>query len=159
MGTFVFTHPLIFMLIVALGGSSYEVKAAQSCHELNGTDCSSCIHKADHCYWCPNATSGDCLKWDWADYPSCKGNRYFYGQCNLNGVGIIIIFSVGVFLLLVAIASCCICCGCCYMRHRRRRVVRPVTIITDDMHERQRLFQARDEIRHKYGVDTNDSTV
>ena len=157
MGTFVFTHPLIFMLVVVLAGSSYEVKAAQSCNELKDTNCSSCINKGDHCYWCP--TSGECSEWDWPDYPSCKGNGYFYGQCNLSGVGIIVIFSIGVFLL-VAIASCCICCCCCYMRHRRRRVVRPVRIITDDMRERQRLFQRRNEIRHRYdGLDTNDSTV
>ena len=146
------THPLIYVLIVVLGGSLYEVKAAQSCNELNNTNCTSCIEEGDRCYWCP--ATGECSEWDWPDYPSCKGNRYFYGQCNLNGVGIIIVFSVGVFLLLVAIASCCICCCCCYTRHRRRRVT------TDDMHERQRLFQARrDEIRHKYGLDTNDSTV
>ena len=147
MDNFVVTRPLMLLIIVVtLIGSLYEVKAAQSCNASNIT-CSSCIEKGNHCYWCPTARR--CFEWNWADHPHCKGNgRYFYGQCNLNGVGIIILFSVGVFLLLAAIVSCCVCCGCCYMRHRRRRYYRPVTITTDDMHERQRLFQARrDEIR------------
>ena len=146
MDNFIVTRPLMSLLIVvALIGSLYEVKAAQPCNASN-TTCSSCIEKGSHCYWCP--TTRDCFEWNWAEHPHCKNNRYFYGQCNLNGVGIIIIFSVGVFLLLAAIVSCFVCCGCCYMRHRRRRYYRPVTITTDDMHERQRLFQARtDEIR------------
>lgn len=150
---------VVTLIIVALSCSLYEVKAAQQCNELDGMDCASCIDKGDDCYWC--RATRKCLSWNWADYPDCKGNTYFYGQCNLNGVGIIIVFSVGVFLLLAAIVSCCVCCCCCYRRHRRRRYYRPVTITTaDDMHERQRLFQARrDEIRHKYGLDTNDSTV
>ena len=157
MANFVVTRPLL-IIVVALIVSLCEVKAARPCYELNATNCSSCIEKGDHCYWCP--ATRECVEWSWADYPDCKDNRYFYGQCNLNGVGIIILFSVGVFLLLAAIVSCCVCCCCCYMRYRRRRHYRPVTITTDDMHERQRLFQARrDEIRHKYGLDTNDSSV
>ena len=145
------------MITVVLTGSLYEAKAVQPCGELNGTNCSSCIEKGNDegndCYWCP--ATGQCLEWNWAKYPGCSGDRYFYGQCNLNGVGIIILFSVGIFLLVVVIVSCCICCCCCYIRRRRR--MRMYIVTTD---ERQRLFQARrDEIRHKYGLDTNDSTV
>ena len=147
------------LVLVILAGCNYDV-AAQACIDLNHTNCTTCIEKGDDCYWCP--ATAQCLKWDWARYPDCKRSEYFYGQCGLSGVGIAIIFWIGVFLLIVAIVACCVCCCCCCIWRRRRRRGRyePITRVTNDQQDQQRLFQARrDEIRHKYGLDTNDSTV
>lgn len=146
---------LTVIIVISLSG----VTRADECSNLSDTSCTKCVSNGNNCYWCPD--SSQCLKWNWRKYPECKGNGYFYGQCNLNGVGIIILFSFGLFLLLVAIVIACTCCWCCYMRHRRRREYVPLVYTErNSMQERQRQFQARrDEIRHKYGLDTNDSTV
>lgn len=166
-----------FATLILLIVSLYEVRSTSStrCSDLSNTKCSQCV-KVDHCYWCPpdgSSYSGRCSHWDWGDYPNCKGNRYYYGQCNLNGVSIIIFMSLGVFLLLVVLVCCFVCCCYYFVKYqRRRRGRRNYTIITEtqgsdvpvnDMYERQRLFQAerKDEVRHKYGLDTatNDSIV
>ena len=151
------------LVLVILAEYSYEV-AAQACIDLDHTNCTTCIKKGDDCYWCP--ATAQCLKWDWARYPDCKGSEYFYGQCGLSGVGIIVLFSIGVFLLIVAIVACCVCCCCCssccciIWRRRRRGSYEPIRRVREDPQDQQRLFQARrEEIRHKYGLDTNDSTV
>jgi len=145
-----------FVVTVLILSSLYEVSIADNCTYFNDTNCSSCTEKGDNCYWCPNTK--ECLDWNWGHLPNCKGHRYFYGQCDLNGVGIIILFTVGVFLLLIGVVFCCICCCCCCKRRRRRKEYNLLT--PGDTHERQRRFQARrDEIRHKYGLDNNDATV
>lgn len=160
MDAFSVTIPNVIILIAVLVISVYEVKA-EKCTDLNGTNCTSCTERGDKCYWCPD--TDECLKWKWGKYPKCKGNRsrYFYGQCDLNGVGFVIVFSVALFLLLVIIVSCCVCC-CCYCMKRRKR--RGYHVVPAESSERtamrHRQFQARrNEIRHKYGLDTNDSTV
>ena len=150
--------------VIILAGCYYEVNVAatsQGCHEYSNTNCSRCVEKGreghgdgGHCYWCPS--SGECAKWDWADFPSCEGSKYYYRQCDVNGVGFIIIFSVGVFLILVAIVLCCVCCCCCVMRRRRRRDrYERIRHVTEDPRDRQRYCQARrNEIRQQYGLDT-----
>ena len=155
MNVFVVTILVAILVVRSVNG------AELSCSNFTNTKCAECV-KIDDCYWCMH--SQECSKWKWGDYPNCKGNEYFIGQCELNGVGIIIVFSFGVFLILVVVTACCICCCCLYIRRRRRREY--VVLNTyerngrRDMQERQRQFQARrDEIRHKYGLDTDDSTV
>lgn len=125
----------------------------------SNSNCSLCTKEGDNCYWCPS--TGQCLEWDWGSRPQCSGNKYFYGQCQLNGVAIIIMFSVGLFLLLVILVCCCVTCFCCCMKYRRRRR-REYSLLTEGSErrnvERQRQFQARrDEIRHKYGLDARDN--
>jgi len=156
---------LLLLLMVNL----YEVRS-DSCDDFSNTNCSWCVNKGHHCYWCPSNDSGQCIHWERGDYANCTG--YFYGQCVLNGVAITIIVSIAVFLLLFALVICCCFCFIKYRRRRRRR--KNYALITEtersdvpvyDMYQRQRQFQAArtDEILHKYGVDTaartNDSTV
>ena len=149
--------------VIILAGCYYEVAAtSQKCNVYSNTNCSSCVQKSrdgGHCYWCPSSgnktTSGKCAKWDWADLPSCEGSKYYYRQCDVNGVAFIIIFSVGVFLILVAIVLCCVCCCCCVMRRRRRDRYERIRHVTEDPRDRQRYCQARrNEIRQQYGLDT-----
>ena len=146
------------LLLVILAGYYYEV-ATLECNRLSNTSCSTCVEKGeDHCYWCPD--TGGCAKWDWGDLPSCKGSKYYYGQCNLNGAGFIGIVSVGVFLILVLIVvffvcCCCCCLGCCRCRRSRRSNYERIRHVTEDPRDRQRYCHARrDEIRFQYG-DTN----
>ena len=152
----------IAIVTVVLLVSVYEVKG-ESCGEFLNTNCSWCVDKGNDCYWCPD--TGLCAEWDISKTPNCKRSKYFYKQCNLNGAGFIVVFSIALFLLVVAIVSCCICGCCCYFRRRRRtRYVTLTNIEQSRRNERtdmrHRQFQARrDEIRHKYGLDTNDSTV
>ena len=156
MGTFTVTIVTLVLVI-----SVYKVKAG--CDDFKNTNCSSCVKKGGDCYWCPD--TGKCGQWDTTKTPDCKGSEYFYKQCNLNGAAFIVLLSFGLLLLLGVIVSCCIFCCCCYMKRRRRRqYVSLVNIEQNRTNERtdirNRQLQARrDEIRHKYGLDTNDSTV
>ena len=151
MGTFVVT--IVTLLLVV---SVYRVKAG-SCDDFKHTNCSSCVKKGGDCYWCPD--TGECGQWDLNKTPDCKRSKYFYKQCNLNGAAFIVLFSSAAFiLLLVVILSCCIFCCCCLRRRRRRQYVSLAIIERTDMRNRP-LRARRDEIRHKYGLDTNDSTV
>ena len=157
MGTFAVT-----IVTLVLVGSVHVAKAG-SCEDSNSTNCSSCVEQGRNCYWCPDTAT--CGEWDWSNSPDCKGNTYFYRQCSLNGVGFIIVFSFAIFLLLLVIVSCCIFCCCYYMRRRRRSQYVSLTNIEPNRNYertdmRHRQFHARrDEVRYKYGIDTNDSTV
>ena len=135
------------LLLVILAGYYYEV-ATLECNRLSNTSCTICVEKGeDHCYWCHD--TGECAKWDWGDLPSCKGSKYYYGQCNLNGAGFISIVSVGVFLILVLIVVFFVCCYCYIKRRSNYERIRHVT---EDPRDRQRYCHARrDEIRFQYG--------
>lgn len=154
-----------FTITIAVLGSLvvsvHEVKAARPCFNFNGTNCASCTEKGDNCYWCPD--TDECLEWNWGNYPSCKGNGYFYGQCDLNGVDFIIIFSVALFLLLVIIVICCVCCCCCYVKCRRRSEYVELTHYErNDMRHRRvqaRQDARRNEIPRNYGPHTDDGNV
>ena len=162
MGAFVVTTTLIAVWLISV----YNLNAEAYCSNYSGTNCSTCINKGDDCYWCPATV--ECLEWNWGSL-KCKGNGYFYGQCDMNGVGFIIVFSFAIFLLLFILICCCICCCCCYLKRRKRReyvqLTTPLIIRNErngrsDMRHRQ--FHARpDEIRRKYGLEANanDSTV
>jgi len=156
MGCFVL---LLLILVVSL----CEVRSDKGCHEFNNTGCSQCVDKGHNCYWCHS--SGQCIHWDWADYPNCK--EYYYGQCDLSGVVIIILVSVVVFLLLFALVCCCICCCYCFIKYRkRRRRRRNYTLITEttersnvpvnDTPQQERQAARSDE---DTATRTNDSTV
>ena len=137
----------------------------------NSTSCPSCVEKGKDCYWCPQ--TGKCTAWDWSNYPDCKGHKYYYKQCDLTGLDLIMVFSVALFLLVVAIVSCCICicccCCCCKGRDRRRGyelVPRTERESEDGRNERNDTVQharvhvtRRIEIHRNYGATTNDSTA
>ena len=143
-----------FLWLVAL---NLFLVAAKDCTLYNGTDCSNCTEKED-CYWCES--SKECADWKWGDIPNCKGQNYYFRQCDVNGLSFILIFSLALLLILVTIVCCCVCCCYCYIRRKRRREYTLLESRRASFQERQRQFQARrDEIRHKYGLDNSDATV
>lgn len=143
----------------------HKVKA-ESCGHFNHTNCSSCVElKDENCYWC--GESGECAKWDWSNYPAtgCK-QRYYYKQCDVNGLEFIVTFSVVLFLLVAAIIVCCICCCCCCCCKRRGRkgryelVPRGEQDDRNDTVQRAHVHVRRIEIRRNYGATTeNNSTA
>jgi len=94
--------------------------AAEDCSPYTNTDCSLCTEN-DECYWCES--SNECKYWGYGDLPhiKCKGQNYYFRQCNVNGLGFILIFSLALLLILFAIVCCCVCCCYCYIRRKRRR--------------------------------------
>ena len=95
--------------------------AAEDCSPYTNTDCSLCTEN-DECYWCES--SNECKYWGYGDLPhiKCKGQNYYFRQCNVNGLGFILIFSLALLLILFAIVCCCcVCACCCYCCIRRRR--------------------------------------
>ena len=131
--------------------------AAEDCTLYSDTDCSNCTKK-DDCYWCES--SKECTDWKWGDIPECKDQNYYFRQCNVNGFSFILIFSLALLLILFTLVCCCVCCCCYCIRRRRRREYSLLESRRASFQERQRQFQARrDEIRHKYGLDSSDATV
>lgn len=153
------------MLVVILAISLFHVTSAGENCSTHTESCSSCINNGDNCYWCPDTS--ECLEWNWNTYPHCTGSKYFYGQCNFNGVSIIVVFSVVLFLLLVTMVVCCVCCCRCCKKGCRKKEPYVLLVPSDQNRprrnnggERQRLFQARRvEIRQNYGVITNDPSL
>ena len=158
MGTFVVTTLTLIVLLFGV----YKVKADE-CGRSNATNCFSCVEKGVNCYWCPD--SGTCAEWDWINLPDCK-QKYFYKQCDVNGLGFIVAFSIALFLLVVVIVSCCICC-CCYCKRRGRRREyesmshgeRDGRNDRNDTVQHAHVHVRRIEIRRNYGATTDTSTA
>jgi len=131
--------------------------ADEDCALYSNTHCVNCTKKQD-CYWC--ASSKECSDWKWGDFPQCKGQNYYFRQCDVNGLSFLLILSLALLLILITVVCCCVCCCYCYVKRRRQREYSLIENRRASFQERQRLFQARrDEIRHKYGLDGSDATV
>ena len=86
-----------------------------TCFNSNAT-CESCTKGKKDCYWCE--ASKECLEWHHEAH--CKGHNYYYGQCQINGAGIIAITVVVIVVIVGLCACCCVCC-CCYCMSRMRK--------------------------------------
>ena len=132
--------------------------AAEDCSPYNNKNCSICTEN-EQCYWC--AASQKCSYWEWGYYPKCKGQDYYYGQCNVNGLSFILLFVVALLLILFVVVCCCVCCCYCYIRRRRTR--RGYSLLESprpSVQERQMQFQGnRSETRLQNGLDSSDATV
>ena len=115
------TKAALITVILCVTFISGVLSENSTCSSRNSS-CTDCTDGKKDCYWCD--ASKECLKWPGSLHSNdihCKGYRYYYNQCRLNGVGIIAITVVSVVLLMGLCLCCCICCCCYCMSQRRKR--------------------------------------
>ena len=146
-----------FCLSVLLVALNLFLIAAEQCMPYSETSCSICTED-EQCYWCESTQQ--CRYWETGYLPRCKGENYYYRQCDVNGLSFWLIFSIALLLVLLAAGCCCVCCCCCYCRRRRRREYHLMESSRPGLQEQQVNFEARrNEIRLQYGLDSNEASL
>lgn len=147
--------------------SPVQLSANEKCLMLN-TSCDACIQGTEgvSCYWC----GSECRELAFSGITSgdCDLNDIKVGQCQLNGLAIIIL-SCGAVLVVLSLGCVALCLGCyCYCRfcrgERRARVTKAQLRAENEMNEiGERHSQKRaerqakgDEMRRKYGLLSED---
>ena len=112
---------MLIVLILCVTFISGVLSESSTCSDRNNS-CTDCTDGKKDCYWCE--PTKECLEWPGSKDSNdlhCKGYRYYYNQCRLNGVGILVITVVSVILVIGLCVCCCVCCCCYCMSQRRKR--------------------------------------